>query len=204
MKPLCIFGAGGCGREVLLIAQRLRLQVEAFIEPAPAESVLDTAVRDESFFNPQLHSAAIALGSPAERCRLARLLTTRNPDTEFPVLIDPGATLLHPSSIVVGHGSIISAHCNLTCNILLGSWSLINVGTYLGHDLHAGDFFTTAYGVNVSGRNWLGHRVMLGAGVSTRDNVFIGDDVLVGVGAAVVKDLAEPGVYVGVPARKLE
>ena len=36
-----------------------------------------------------------------------------------------------------------------------------------------------------------------------KNNVTITDDVTVGAGAAVVKDITEAGVYVGVPARRM-
>ena len=43
----------------------------------------------------------------------------------------------------------------------------------------------------------------IGVGAVVRDFVQIGSNIVVGAGAVVVKDLLEPGTYVGCPARLL-
>lgn len=48
----------------------------------------------------------------------------------------------------------------------------------------------------------VGNRVSIGTN-STVLPVTICDDVVIGAGSVVVKDITEPGVYAGVPARKL-
>jgi sugar O-acyltransferase (sialic acid O-acetyltransferase NeuD family) len=203
MKPLCIFGAGGCAREAVLVARRMQLKVAAFIDIEEREPIDAIPVRPEAYFDPTLHSAHVALGRPHARKRIVeRLLKAAS--VEFPTLVDPDALVLHPPSVVLGHGSLVCARCVLTRDVRVGSWSLLNIATRVGHDFRAGDFFTTAYGVNLSGHNCIGAHVMLGAGVCTRDGVAIEDDILVGAGGCVVTDLEEPGIYVGVPAKKLE
>ena len=47
----------------------------------------------------------------------------------------------------------------------------------------------------------IGSRVWLGGGVIVRPGVTIGDDIVVGSGAVVVKDLPDRVVAVGNPAR---
>lgn len=201
-KRLCIFGAGGMGREALLVAQRLELEVCSFIDPHHGGHIDGIPVEPESAFDPQRHSALIALGNPAMRKRVVKKLLKLK-DVDFPTLIDPDALLLHPETVTIGHGSLICARSVITRDVVLGSWCQINIGSYLGHDLSAGDFFTTAFGVNISGRNYIGRDVMLGAGCSTRDGVAISSEITVGAGACVVSDLTKPGVYVGVPAKPL-
>lgn len=56
----------------------------------------------------------------------------------------------------------------------------------------------------MAGTVTVGANSLLGVGVAVRPGVTIGDDCTVGVGAAVVNDLTEPGVYVGVPARRMK
>jgi len=203
-RKLCIFGDGGCAREASLVARRAGIEVEAFLGLRESEPIDGIPVFDESFFRPKRHSAFVAMGNPHTRQAIVKRLMKLPVEVQFPVLIDPDALILHPPSVVIGHGSLVCAKCVLTRDIKLGSWSHANVGTHLGHDLITGDFFTTAYGVNVSGRNCFGNFTFLGAGVSTRDGILIGDDVIVGAGACVVSDLEDPGTYVGVPAKRLE
>jgi serine acetyltransferase len=47
-----------------------------------------------------------------------------------------------------------------------------------------------------------GDRVFVGIGASIVNNVSICDDVIIGAGGVVIKDIDEKGTYVGVPARK--
>lgn len=49
----------------------------------------------------------------------------------------------------------------------------------------------------------VGERVHVGVGACVKNNTNITADVTVGAGAAVVKDITEAGVYVGVPARRM-
>jgi acetyltransferase-like isoleucine patch superfamily enzyme len=49
----------------------------------------------------------------------------------------------------------------------------------------------------------IGSRVLVGSGVSVLPGVRIGDDIVVGAGAVVCEDLDVPGVYAGVPARRV-
>ena len=49
----------------------------------------------------------------------------------------------------------------------------------------------------------VGTRSHIGAGACVKNNTMISDNVVIGVGAAVVKDIKEAGVYVGVPARRI-
>ena len=42
-----------------------------------------------------------------------------------------------------------------------------------------------------------------GAGSTVIDHISICDNVMIGAGAVVVKDIMESGTYVGIPARKV-
>ena len=45
--------------------------------------------------------------------------------------------------------------------------------------------------------------IIIGAGVTVKNNVTICSDCIVGAGAVVVKDIKEQGTYIGVPAKKI-
>jgi serine acetyltransferase len=49
----------------------------------------------------------------------------------------------------------------------------------------------------------LGTRVDVGTQAAFRQHLRICDDVVIGMGAVVVKDIVQPGTYVGVPAKKV-
>jgi acetyltransferase-like isoleucine patch superfamily enzyme len=67
-----------------------------------------------------------------------------------------------------------------------------------------GDFFTTAPAANISGNFHFGDCVYFGTNSAIRPGVKICDNVTIGMGGVVVKDITEEGVYIGNPLKKLE
>jgi UDP-3-O-[3-hydroxymyristoyl] glucosamine N-acyltransferase len=59
-------------------------------------------------------------------------------------------------------------------------------------------------GAKISGNVTIGNSVLIGAGATIKEKVQICDDVVIGAGAVVVKSIVEPGVYAGVPAKKIK
>ena len=47
----------------------------------------------------------------------------------------------------------------------------------------------------------IGNSTWIGAGATVSNNVNICGECTIGAGAVVVKDITEPGTYIGVPAR---
>jgi sugar O-acyltransferase (sialic acid O-acetyltransferase NeuD family) len=97
----------------------------------------------------------------------------------------------------VGAGAVVAPHA------VVGDFCNVNRHVSIGHDVTLGRFLRTGPGAIVSGLSAIGERVYLGAGSIVRDRVRICDDAVVGLGAAVVGDIVEPGTYVGVPARRV-
>jgi len=204
MKTISIFGAGGFAREVLclLIDAGKEARVACFVEPdevwKPRE-INGLPVKPQSSFDPALSEAVIGIGDP----RIRRKIVSELPqETSY-------ATAIHPNVVrsrwmEIGEGSILCAGTILTCNIRLGKHTHLNLVTTIGHGCTMGDFFTTAPAVNISGNCHFGNNVYCGANASIREKITICDDVTIGMGAVVVKDITEPGIYVGNPLRKLE
>ncbi|MBI4981608.1 MAG: hypothetical protein HZC15_00435 [Candidatus Omnitrophica bacterium] len=73
----------------------------------------------------------------------------------------------------------------------------------IGQNCYIGERSMIASGTVVSADVRLGKDCWLAPNVSIRDKIEIGDNVFVGIGGVVVKDLAPGGVYVGNPAKFL-
>lgn len=203
MKKICIYGAGGFGKEVYWLAQQCGREVSAFIEKDAGGYCCGVPIENDSYFDPDLYEAVVAVGNPIVRQKIVIPLVQQYGLGIFTSLISPSANIMS-DTVEVGLGSVICANCILTCDIRLGNFSQLNLATTIGHDTVTGDFFTTAPGVHVSGKVVTGHRVYLGTNASTVEHIVIHDDVTIGAGACVSKDILESGTYVGVPARKLE
>lgn len=98
----------------------------------------------------------------------------------------------------------VAPNCTITTNVYIGKQCQLNIGTILGHSVVIGDFFTTAPNVFIGGNTVIGDRVYIGAGALIKEKINICSDVIIGMGSVVVKDITEPGTYVGNPVRKIK
>jgi sugar O-acyltransferase (sialic acid O-acetyltransferase NeuD family) len=114
---------------------------------------------------------------------------------------DVGMCYSHNNSI--GAGAIICPGSILTVNVRLGVHCLINLNCTIGHDCIIGDFVTISPGANISGNVIIGDMCYIGSNAVIRDKITICSDVTIGAGGVVVKDITEPGVYVGNPVKKI-
>lgn len=208
-KKICIFGAGGFGRETLCClvdtiadTQRNINEVACFMvddDLYKETKIMGIDVIRLSEFNPMLYNVVVAVGEPLSRKKMIGNLPA---ETTF-------ATIIHPSAVIskwieIGEGSIITAGTILTCNIKIGKHAHLNLHTTIGHDCVIGDYFTTAPAANISGNCTFGDCVYIGTNASTRQSVSICNYVTIGMGGVVVKDITEEGVYIGNPLKRLE
>lgn len=200
---VAIFGTGGFAREVACILHDLGRgeRIAAFHEPDDVfqpRDLLGVPVRPQSEFDPAKQRAVVGIGNPSIRHKVVGELPAR---TRFETLIHP--TVVMSQWVEIGEGTIICAGSVLTCQITIGKHCHINLNTTVGHDCVLGDFCTVAPGTNISGNCTFGSRIDVGTQAALRQNVTICDDVMIGMGAVVVRDIVEAGTYVGIPAKKV-
>jgi len=208
-KKICIWGTGGFGREVLcLLTDVFRARGEDttgkvfFIvddEFYSESRIMGIDVLRRSDLDSSIHTVSVAIGEPAKRRAVVESLPA---GTEFPVLIHPAAVISDWAEFA--EGAVITAGVIATCNIKIGKHAHLNLHTTIGHDCVIGDYFTTAPGVNISGSCEIGNNVYIGTNASVKQGIRICDDVTIGMGAVVVKNIEEPGTYIGNPAVKFK
>lgn len=207
-EKICIVGAGGFAREVLCCF------IDTLKKPHPEirelacfmvadedyvkKSIMGVDVISHSLFNPELYKVIIGIGDPVLRKKVVSKLPL---NTTY-------ASIIHPSAVMsqwveIGEGSIVTAGTIITCNVKIGKHAHLNLHTTIGHDCEIGDYFTTTPGTNISGSCKFGDNVYLGTNSAIRQGVSICNNVTVGMGGVVVKDIVEPGVYIGNPVKKL-
>ena len=86
---------------------------------------------------------------------------------------------------------------------VIGKRTIISSLCVVGHNTVMGENCTMAIQAGISGTAHIGNRCWIGIGAKVRDGISICDDVMLGIGTVVVKDIIRPGVYVGNPARFL-
>lgn len=104
-------------------------------------------------------------------------------------------------SVIIGDRTKVQSH-SFVC-------SLVEVGDdcFIGHGvMFINDKFTEGRPAGGDETKWkmtkIGDNVSIGSN-STILPVAICDDVVIGAGSVVTKDIAEPGIYAGNPARKI-
>ncbi len=76
--------------------------------------------------------------------------------------------------------------------------------TNIGHNCYIGENTVMAAGVILNGGVSVGNNCWFGSGSLVKNHVSICDDVVIGMGAVVIKDIIESGIYVGNPAKYLK
>lgn len=204
-RALLIIGCGGHGRVVADAAQEMGYDRIAFLDDAyqsfgasdpwrvlgPLEMM--AGLRDE------WPEAIAASGANAPRLAAHRDLLRHG---------YIAASIVHPSAIIsrtayLGPGVFVAAAAVVNTGARINDAAIINTGARVDHDsvIEAGAHI--APGAILAGNVHVGERSMLGAGSAVRQGVEIAADITVGVGAAVVRNLTEAGVYAGVPATRL-
>jgi len=118
------------------------------------------------------------------------------------VYLHPRARIEMPWNITLGDGAAVGdrAHLYALGPITIGSETVVAQESYLCAGTH--DFDDPAWPL-VTRPITVGNRCFLGLRTVVLPNVSISDNILVGAGALVTKNLSEPGTYVGQPAKKI-
>lgn len=195
-----IIGAGGFGREVYWsLTPAERIDAVFFVDDEYWDNT-NEKVLPISSFETDKYEVVVAIADSFHRQRIVNSLPK---NTKFFTHIHQSVQILG-KDVNIGEGSIICVGSVLTTNIKLGKHSQLNLHTTIGHDCIIGDYFTTAPGVKISGNCIIGERVYFGTNSSVREKINITNDVTVGLNSGVVKHIDEPGVYVGLPSKKIK
>lgn len=210
-----IFGAGGFAKETHLIFRRANQskeannRIECFV-CADGDLLAGTqlkgvpVVTESEFFERYRDTTLdvyVAVADPAVRRKIVAKIRNWNLLVNFPRLIDPSVIMdFEDEAVILGEGVIIGIGSILETDILIGAFCQINMDCTVGHDSILGDFSTVSPGSHISGNVRLGNDVFCGAGVVIIEGVTVASNAVVGAGAVIVKDLNEPGTYLGVPA----
>lgn len=119
------------------------------------------------------------------------------------------ATAVHPSARVgrevsVGPGTVIMAQVAINPGTAIGEGVIVNTGATIDHDCRIGDFAHISPGAHLAGNVTVGALTQIGIGACAIPGVRIGERTLIGAGAAVVTDIPDEVVAVGVPARVIK
>lgn len=212
MENIAIFGAGGFGREVHFLLERINAVNKRFnflgyfddgIEKGKIINdypVLGGIKELNNYSEPI--SLAVAIGDPGIKRKVIESIT--NTSITFPTLIDPSVIIGDLKYNQIGRGCIICAGVIITVNILIGDFVILNLSCTVGHDTIIGKYSSFMPTVNISGEVIIENSVYVGTGTKIINQLTIGENTIVGAGAVVSKSLPPNCTAVGVPAKVIK
>ncbi|AMM50341.1 hypothetical protein TH61_02920 [Rufibacter sp. DG15C] len=206
-KDIVIVGAGGLGREVLMLIHQINQHTPTwnflgfYDDVAPAEGFLYPYLGNVDDLNatPGPLHAVISIGNCQAKAKVVERLF--NNFLLFPVLVHASVINESVQANLIGEGSIICQNCILTTNVHLGKHVLLNLACTIGHDAVIGDCGSLMPQVAVSGGVNLGKGVYMGTNSAILQYKTMGAFTTIGAGAVVTQDLPDHCTAVGVPAR---
>ena len=191
---LALFGYGGHAREV---ACQIDQEITFFVDDQYVPTVPN--VKGISTFDPEEYLMMVAVADSKDRADIVSRLPK---ETKYFTFIHPTVQIMD-DNIEVGEGNFIGANSILTTNIKLGKHALLNRGNHIGHDCFMGDYFSAMPNAVVGGNVWIDNKVYLGSCSNIREKIKIVANTIIGMNAAVVKNITKSGTYVGVPVKKI-
>jgi len=197
-KNLIIYGCGSHARSLADVALSNGIEHLIFVDDhaRPDEKIFGFDVVKNVSLEP-LIDCIIAMGDNQQRATFFELLQKN----AVPLISNRayiGKNVQIDKGVFVGHGAHIGPYTKIGANTIINTHSIIE------HDCVIGKHSHISVNSVVAGKCEIGDFVMIGAGATVIDGVKISSHVIVGSGAVVVKDITEPGTYVGVPAKKVK
>lgn len=213
MKDIAIYGAGGFGREIACLINRInkvdnKWRIAGFFD----DDIKLLGVNNEygrvlgnidvlNSWNESL-SVAIAIGSPLVLKMIVKKIN--NPLIDFPNLIDPSVEFLDKNNCRMGKGNIICTRSIISCNVEVGDFNLLNVGVGVGHDASFGNYNVVMPNVNISGGVQIGNCNMFGVKSTVLQYFKIGNNVKIGACSLLMRNAKDDGLYFGIPANRMD
>lgn len=201
-KKLIILGFGGHARSVADVALASGYESLVFVDEQARDEEMFLGFPVLKFFQP---------ADPMDWCAFAasgngliRKLQTeaiKRHHWHAVSLIAPSATL--------GAGSLVNVcvfighHAHVGPMAKIGVGSIVNSGAIVEHECEVGEWSHVSINAAMAGRSRMGDFSMLGAGATIIDGVKVTNHVTIGAGGLVHKSIYDPGVYVGVPAKRV-
>ncbi|GAA3613978.1 acetyltransferase [Flavivirga amylovorans] len=207
MKKLAIIGAGDLGQQIAYhVAQDNQFEVVGFFDDFAAQGTIVKQIKvlgklkdvGNYFANKVFDEVIIGIGYKHLAFREDLYNSLKN--------TIPFATFIHSSCYVdascsIGKGVCIFPGTVIDQQVTIKDDVFINVSCTIAHDSTIDRHTFLSPRVAIAGFVNIGKRCSIGVNSTVIDNINIADDVQIGGGTVVIKQIEKSGLYVGNPSR---
>lgn len=210
LKKLVLFGAGGMGREVAVLVERINAANPTYdllgfiddsdFEPGAMFGGYPVLGKSEWLVNHKDEVVCTCtIGNAAVKARVQTMLEEQG--VVFESLISPDVVI--PPSLLIGAGCVLYPHVSLSVDCRIGKGVLLNYGVTIGHDASIGDYTVVMPNTGISGSCHIGCRVSIGGHAFLIPSRKVGDDAVVAAGSVVFNNVRKGTTVLGNPAKRM-
>ena len=213
MNKRAIYGAGGFGREVFCLIQKINAvspqwDVIGFFddgkpkgEPVGRYGKVLGGV-DEVNSWPEPLAVVVAVGSTENMKKIVGGIPS--PKISFPHIIHPDGGYADEESVTMGKGNIVQRNSAFSCDVKMGDFNVFNGGTVLGHDVVLGSYNVLMPAVRISGSTTVGDANFFGISSIVLQGLKVGNGVTLSAGSVLMRKTKDGKLYIGNPAKIME
>jgi len=208
MKDIAIYGAGGFGREVACLINKINEKASQWCLIGFFDDGISIGIENEygevigginelNSYDKELF-VVMAIAAPKIVSNIISRIT--NSYIKFPNIISPDIIFLDENNYSMGVGNIICSGCLISCNVKIGSYNIFNGFVAVGHDTTIDNFNSFMPAVKISGEVTVGDRNFFGVGSLVLQQIKIGNDTTIGANSLIIRKTKDGLTYVGSPA----
>jgi UDP-N-acetylbacillosamine N-acetyltransferase len=198
-QEIIIFGCGGHSRSVVdvLLSDRPSARL-IFVDEAakPEETLFGFPVL--CHFSKKEHQYFFAIGDNDKRQKKYLEIGPEHLLTIISSKAYLGRDIKLDKGVFAGNFVHIGPEATIGANTILNNACIIEHEVCIGSHCHIGPRAV------ISGRSKINDSVFVGAGATIKDFISVCSNVTIGAGAVIVKDITEPGTYVGCPGKRIK
>lgn len=212
MKKIAIYGAGGFGREVACLLNKinevkLTWELIGFFDDGLAigteVSHFGNVLGGINELNEWSSKLSIAITIGNSKIVQSIVSKVSNQNVDFPNIIAPTVYFSDPETFNIGRGNIIQKHCSFSCNVTIGDFNVMDGADVFGHDDVVGSYNTFMPAMRISGEVNIGDCNFFGVGSIILQKIKIGNNVRLGAGSVLMRKPKDGILYMGNPAKKM-
>ena len=211
MKDIAIYGAGGLGKEIASLVERInekdpQWNLIGFFDDGKEKGTMVSHFGPihggvEELNNwPRPLGIAIAIGHPQTLKNVRKRIV--NEHIFFPNLLSPRLLYADKMTFSIGEGNIIQGLCWASNDVSIGNFNILNGDVIIGHDVKIGNYNVLMPDLRISGEVTIGETNLIGVGAIILQQIHIGYDVVIGPGAVMMTKPKNGCTYIGNPAKR--